>query len=53
MIAGATSTICTNPLWVIKTRFMVRVFSPARQRLLVFTIEGRHNRAARQDTAIH
>jgi solute carrier family 25 folate transporter 32 len=24
MAAGATSTICTNPLWVIKTRFMVR-----------------------------
>jgi len=24
MVAGATSTICTNPLWVIKTRFMVR-----------------------------
>ena len=24
MIAGGTSTICTNPLWVIKTRFMVR-----------------------------
>lgn len=24
MIAGATSTTCTNPLWVIKTRFMVR-----------------------------
>jgi solute carrier family 25 (mitochondrial folate transporter), member 32 len=25
MVAGATSTICTCPLWVIKTRFMVRV----------------------------
>jgi solute carrier family 25 folate transporter 32 len=24
MIAGACSTIATNPLWVIKTRFMVR-----------------------------
>lgn len=24
MAAGATSTICTNPLWVIKTRFMVQ-----------------------------
>ena len=28
MTAGATSTICTNPLWVIKTRFMVRKFFP-------------------------
>ena len=26
MAAGATSTLCTNPLWVIKTRFMVRSF---------------------------
>lgn len=25
MTAGATSTLCTNPLWVIKTRFMVRM----------------------------
>ena len=24
MVAGSTSTICTNPLWVIKTRFQVR-----------------------------
>lgn len=24
-IAGASSTIATNPLWVIKTRFMVRM----------------------------
>lgn len=24
MLAGSASTICTNPLWVIKTRFMVR-----------------------------
>jgi solute carrier family 25 folate transporter 32 len=27
MIAGAASTTCTNPLWVIKTRFMVRFIS--------------------------
>ena len=25
MTAGATGTIVTNPLWVIKTRFMVRL----------------------------
>lgn len=24
MAAGASGTICTNPLWVIKTRFMVQ-----------------------------
>jgi hypothetical protein len=28
MIAGATSTTCTNPLWVIKTRFMVCSVDP-------------------------
>ena len=27
MIAGAASTTCTNPLWVIKTRFMVHFTS--------------------------
>jgi solute carrier family 25 folate transporter 32 len=27
MTAGAASTICTNPLWVIKTRFMVQCYS--------------------------
>jgi hypothetical protein len=27
MTAGAASTMCTNPLWVIKTRFMVKSFS--------------------------
>ena len=30
MIAGATSTTCTNPLWVIKTRFMVCIFTISR-----------------------
>jgi solute carrier family 25 (mitochondrial folate transporter), member 32 len=26
MAAGAASTFCTNPLWVIKTRFMVQFY---------------------------
>lgn len=34
MTAGATSTICTNPLWVIKTRFMVRGVGPISPSLL-------------------
>ena len=48
MTAGATSTICTNPLWVIKTRFMVRRRgfnshpSPPRSPLTILAItEGR------------
>jgi solute carrier family 25 folate transporter 32 len=32
MIAGATSTICTNPFWVIKTRFMTQSPSETRYR---------------------
>lgn len=31
MIAGATSTTFTNPLWVIKTRFMVRFVNNTRK----------------------
>lgn len=30
MIAGATSTTCTNPLWVIKTRFMTQTWDEPR-----------------------
>ncbi|KAF5382312.1 hypothetical protein D9757_008478 [Collybiopsis confluens] len=32
MAAGACSTICTNPLWVIKTRFMTQSRSEVRYR---------------------
>lgn len=35
MIAGATSTTFTNPLWVIKTRFMVRSILRLRWSLLI------------------
>ncbi|TFY69085.1 hypothetical protein EVG20_g3311 [Dentipellis fragilis] len=32
MAAGGTSTICTNPLWVIKTRFMTQSHTERRYR---------------------
>lgn len=41
MTAGATGTIATNPLWVIKTRFMVS-FSPFRMATKL-THRCRHN----------
>lgn len=37
MTAGATSTICTNPLWVIKTRFMVCLCAIIRFPLPLYT----------------
>jgi len=46
MIAGATSTICTNPLWVIKTRFMTQNKDEVRYRhtldaaLTIYRTEG-------------
>ncbi|GAA95912.1 uncharacterized protein L969DRAFT_101074 [Mixia osmundae IAM 14324] len=32
MVAGATGTICTNPLWVIKTRFMTQKVGEGEER---------------------
>ncbi|KAH9927053.1 mitochondrial carrier [Amylocystis lapponica] len=46
MAAGATSTICTNPLWVIKTRFMTQSRQETRYRhtldaaLTIYRSEG-------------
>ncbi|EJF63157.1 mitochondrial carrier [Dichomitus squalens LYAD-421 SS1] len=46
MTAGATSTICTNPLWVIKTRFMTQPREEGRYRhtldaaLTIYRTEG-------------
>ncbi|KAI0670944.1 mitochondrial NAD transporter [Trametes maxima] len=46
MTAGATSTICTNPLWVIKTRFMTQPRNEVRYKhtldaaLTIYRTEG-------------
>ncbi|KAL1950204.1 hypothetical protein VTO73DRAFT_5327 [Trametes versicolor] len=46
MSAGATSTICTNPLWVIKTRFMTQPRTEVRYKhtldaaLTIYRTEG-------------
>ncbi|KAJ7644339.1 mitochondrial NAD transporter [Roridomyces roridus] len=46
MVAGATSTICTNPFWVIKTRFMTQSRAEVRYRhtldaaLTIYRSEG-------------
>ncbi|THV08264.1 mitochondrial carrier [Dendrothele bispora CBS 962.96] len=46
MAAGATSTVCTNPLWVIKTRFMTQSREEIRYRhtldaaLTIYRTEG-------------
>jgi hypothetical protein len=45
MAAGATSTACTNPLWVIKTRFMVRFFTAFIRYGLIAVIYGAYVRA--------
>ncbi|KAF8634172.1 hypothetical protein AX15_001037 [Amanita polypyramis BW_CC] len=46
MVAGATSTMCTNPLWFIKTRFMTQSRDEVRYRhtldaaIRIFRTEG-------------
>lgn len=45
MSAGASGTICTNPLWVVKTRFMVSRLLHPDEKL------GSHSRLQTQDVA--
>lgn len=54
MVAGAASTSCTNPLWVIKTRFMVRVSSSAPIPTYEFNVFmcDRRNQDEKSDTGI-
>ena len=53
MAAGATSTICTNPLWVIKTRFMVSALHSSYMTSRSDISARRHNHSRRRGTDTH
>ena len=53
MAAGATSTLCTNPLWVIKTRFMVRALRSPDMTSRSKASVGRLNHSRRSGTDTH
>lgn len=44
MAAGATGSCVTNPLWVVKTRFMVGAFSTVSSPPYVHSLNNRHLR---------
>ncbi|KAJ7459671.1 mitochondrial NAD transporter [Mycena latifolia] len=50
MTAGAASTICTNPLWVIKTRFMVQFIFLSRRVGLILTLCFLRRSSSRRQT---